>query len=196
MSNLKSQILNFLKAKSYPPAMTSSGEVGRGKLKANRGFSLLESLVAIFVLTLASLGPLTLASYAIRTASLSQNRITAFYLAQEAMEYIRNRRDNNAIAGAGNWLNGLNSCASTNGCSVDIPNDLVSACSGDCPKIKYNSSTGLYNQTSGADTLFTRQVQLTQVANNVEEKVAVTISWRERFSNQSFTLEENIFNWR
>lgn len=166
-------------------------------LKINRnnsGFTLLETLVAIFVLTFAGLGPITLASFAIRSSSLSQNRIVAFYLAQEAMEYIRSKRDNNSISGA-NWLNGLNSCQNASGCIVDVQNDNIQGCSGACPKIKYDSATGFYNQASGSDTLFIREVQLTRISS-YEEKISVTMTWQERFGSSSITLEENIFDWR
>lgn len=164
------------------------------KAKNCEGFTLLETLVAIFVLTLAGLGPIALASYAIRSSSLSQNRIVAFYLAQEAMEYVRSKRDNNSIPGA-NWLNGLNSCQNANGCIVDVQNDYIQGCSGTCPKIKYDSASGFYNQVSGSDTLFIRKVQLSRVSD-YEEKISVTMSWQERFGPSSMTLEENIFDWR
>jgi len=67
------------------------------------GFTLLETLAAVSVLTFAIVGPLTLAYYSIRSSSVSQNQLTAFYLAQEAIEYIKNLRDNNALTGKANW---------------------------------------------------------------------------------------------
>jgi len=52
------------------------------KSRRKKGFTLLETFVALSILTFVVIGPLTLASYSIRSASLSQNQLTAFYLAQ------------------------------------------------------------------------------------------------------------------
>ncbi len=170
-----------------------------------QGFTLLETLVALSILTSAVVGPLTLAFYSIRSASLSQNQLTAFYLAQEALEYIKNKRDNNVLQGF-DWLkdlappgipsNGL--CRNNKGCTVDIPYNNVQICpsKNNCPKMSYSSDTGFYHQNTsfGVQSPFDREINLDFVSS-YEEKVSVTISWSERFGARSFTLEENIFNW-
>jgi prepilin-type N-terminal cleavage/methylation domain-containing protein len=158
-----------------------------------QGFTLLETIVAVSVLALAISGPLTLASYAIHLGGYSQNQITAFYLAEEAVEYIKNKRDNNVLSNA-DWLNEISVCQSASGCIIDVQNNSIAACSGTCPKVKYDSSTGFYNHQKGSDTVFTRQVNLTYVSD-YEEKVTVTLSWNEGLIPLSFTLEENILNW-
>lgn len=157
------------------------------------GFTLVETLVALSVLIFAVTGPLTLASFAIRSSGYSQNQIIAFYLAQEALEYVKNKRDNNALSGA-NWLSGMTSCRSANGCAVDAQNDDIEVCPSQCPKIKYDSATGFYNQQNGSDTIFSRKVKLDKISN-YEEKVTITLSWQERLIPRSFSIEENIFDW-
>lgn len=75
-----------------------------------RGFTLIETLVAISILVLALTGPLTIISQALRSAYYSRDQIVAFYLAQEAVEYIRNVRDENSLktgATVDSWLNGI-----------------------------------------------------------------------------------------
>lgn len=162
----------------------------------NSGFTLLETLAALSVLTFAVIGPLTLASYAIRSASVSQNQLMTSYLAQEAMEYIKNKRDNIALAGASDWLEGLGNCRGSRGCVIDIPNNNIINCGGgDCPKIKYDSTTGFYNYSSGVETSFIREIKLSDVVAGREARITVTVSWQEIFGSKSFTLEENIFNW-
>jgi len=138
------------------------------------GFTLIETLVSIFVLTLAFTGPLSLASYTIRSSSVSQNQFSAFFLAQEAIEYIKNRRDNNTLIGAADWLEGLGPCRGVNGC------------------VKYDSANGLYNQTTGTDTVFTREVKISDI-ETYEAKITATISWQERSYSKSFVFEEHIF---
>jgi len=76
-----------------------------------RGFSLIETLIAITILMLAITGPLALVQAGLFSANHERNQITAIYLAQEALEYIRSLRDANKYVQYGttdaiNWLNG------------------------------------------------------------------------------------------
>lgn len=97
------------------------------KLQTNTGFSLLETVVAISILMITIVGPLSLASKGIVFADYVQNEITGFYLAQEAMEAIRNIRDSN-IKNDGDWLHNIqDECLSADGsssvpCRIDIWN--------------------------------------------------------------------------
>lgn len=58
-----------------------------------RGFTLLETLVAVTILTLAVAGPLYVADRASVAAQVSTQQVTASYLAQEGIEYVRSLRD-------------------------------------------------------------------------------------------------------
>ena len=163
-----------------------------------QGFTLLETIVAIAILALAITGPLELAARSIGMANVSKNQITAFYLAQEGMEYVKNIRDKNFLTPGSGWLDGLDSCRSASGCYVDIPNNTVNACTGDCPVLKFDSSGSFYNYIAGSDTVFRRIIKITSPIgiNTDEAKVEVTLSWNERFRPKTFTIEDNIFNWK
>lgn len=112
------------------------------KLKRNNGFSLLETMVAITILMTTIVGPLALASKGIVFADYVKNEITGFYLAQEAIEAIRNIRDGN-IKNAGDWLNVIRQqCMDVEGksvpCQIDIwnfnqPDHGLKKCLGDIP---------------------------------------------------------------
>ena len=60
-----------------------------------QGFTLIETFIAISILLLAITGPLTLVSNSISDASYAANQITAFYLAQEGLELVVNRWEEN-----------------------------------------------------------------------------------------------------
>lgn len=62
-----------------------------------KGFTILETLVAIFILTVAVTGPMVFAQNSLRSAFLSRDQITAFYLAQDAIEFVKNIRDENMV---------------------------------------------------------------------------------------------------
>jgi len=163
-----------------------------------KGFTLIETMIAVTILIMIIIGPLSLATKSIELALVSQNQITAFYLAQEAIEYVKNVRDNNFLQSA-SWLNGLSPCWNSDGCYVDIPNNNLNACSANCPKIKYDGGSYYYNYQVGQDTIFTRIVIIDKTipGNADEAKIKVTVSWPEKFGGQkSFTLQNNIFNWK
>src|SRR6202012_583859 len=132
----------------------------------------------ISILSLAILAAFSAVSNNIRGLSFSQDQTTAYYLADEGVEYIRNLRDQNDIlnqydvsigSGSVNWLAGIaaapgDPCYST-ACTVDSPLAQVAACASpaasSCPALYMQSSTGLfgYTSTSGwVQTQFTRGI--------------------------------------
>lgn len=75
-------------------------------------FTMIETLVAITILTMSVAAPLTLAAKSLQAAQYSRDQIVAFNLAQEAIEVVRAQRDSNLIQiVAGNatldWLEGV-----------------------------------------------------------------------------------------
>ena len=163
-----------------------------------KGFSLLETLVAIGILTLAVLGPMTLASYSISSANLARNQVVAFNLASEAMEAARNKRDTNIFRGE-DWLSGLLPCQNPNGCYMEMLQSPpytydIRPCSASCPGLRRSVSTGLFNTQSGEDTPFVRKITLTNISAD-EVKLKVEISWQEKSFSRSFILESELFRW-
>jgi len=63
-----------------------------------RGFTLIETMVAVSILSLAVAGPLVTASRAIVAAQTARDQLTASYLAQEGIEYVRALRDEAFLA--------------------------------------------------------------------------------------------------
>src|SRR3990167_9485995 len=98
--------------------MINDMKVKSQKSKVKRGFSLIETLVAVLLLATAITGPLTIASKSFLVATVAKDQVTAFYLAQDAVEYVRFARDSNKLSGS-DWLSGsvvdLDNCVSTNG---------------------------------------------------------------------------------
>lgn len=70
------------------------------KSNTEKGFTLLETLVAVFILTLALTGPVYIATLALRSSVTARDGISARYLAEEVVEVIRNHRDVRSLRGA------------------------------------------------------------------------------------------------
>ncbi len=169
----------------------------KSRRNGEKGFTLLETLVAIAVFTFSIMGPLSLASYAIRSVSVARNQTIAFYLAEEAVEYIRNKRDSNSLVGDP-WLKNLNQCWGGQGCEIDVPNDDISPYGGSGSYLRYNPVTGFYNYESGTRTTFKRRVKIDRNVGgrDFETRITVTLTWLERQTTKTFVVQENIFDWK
>jgi len=158
------------------------------KNSKSNGFTLIEALVALVILTVA-LGPaLVLSSNISSTASSIQNNLIAANLAQEGVEVIRALRDTN-------WFNGLSFDAGLANGIYRIEwnsNALISL--GSNPPLKINS--GLYNYSSGTDTIFKRTVTITK-PNSEELSIISDVTWTEKGNrSRDVKAESHLFNWK
>ena len=136
-------------------------------IKKEKGFTLAESLVAIAVLLIAISAPFTSANNGIKASRISQDQIVAHYLAQDAIEYVRNIRDSNKLVGADQLVN-FEECklvsSSDVGCQIDTleddPADAIGTYNSSQP-IKNNN--GLYGYDTGPNTKFTREVRASYI---------------------------------
>lgn len=173
---------------------------------ANRGFTLVEMLVAVSILLISITGPLIVASQILSYSYFARDQIAAFYLAQDALEFIHNRRDENGLVALSgetvNWLNGLSSCKAPAKCRIDSLAGTVAACDGadasnPCDYLKFDANSGVYSYGAGDNSKFIREVTLAEGVADTEAVAAVTIKWSAGiFRNQSFTVSDNIYNWQ
>lgn len=169
----------------------------------NRGFTLVETLVAITVILTAIVGPLYSVQQALNASRSARDQLIASSLAQEGVEYVRAKRDGNYLlkfqtGSTQSWLYGLDGspdCFSTP-CIVDPSQNDVRSASAPIPPL-YLSETGLYNQMNiGTPTIYTRTVQLSSVGGGVPQVVVtVTVSWQTRGQDRSVVVTERLYNW-
>lgn len=176
-----------------------------------RGFTLIETMVAVSILTLAVAGPLYTASRAIVAAETSRDRLTASYLAQEGIEYVRMMRDNEyliayrdratiANVSAAAWDNFLN------GAPADT--SAITRCRGpakictlgpvlgsatplaECPG---GSCTASFSVVPGG-TVFVRTIQATDLSN--EETIVSKVTWWFHSAQYSVTTSDHLTPWQ
>lgn len=188
----------------------------RKNTPANFGFTLLETLVAVAVLTIAVTAFLTVMTRGISIGSYAEDEMTASFLAQDAMEYIRAKKNENILAGLP-WLTGFKGgggpCRDISGinyvCRVDtlddIPPGYATRClpaNGDpfpgvCRPLWYNSGTGTYGYSTGAGwarTKFTRTINMNEIVDDREVRVTVTVTFPQGRATKSTRFDQNMFN--
>lgn len=180
------------------------------------GFTIIETLVAIAVLALAITGPMVLAERGLVASRAAGQEVTAFYLAQEAFEFVKNVRDANVLAGGGgdSWLSGLKDCTKEQACGIDATAKKQSDQIFKCDEEKNNNCTlsksvqdGLYGypeshgkgkgDSGWAETSFRRTASVTEVADDTPEvSVSVFVSWNDGAGRQrSVTIGGNMLRW-
>ncbi|PIR82915.1 hypothetical protein COU19_03195 [Candidatus Kaiserbacteria bacterium CG10_big_fil_rev_8_21_14_0_10_56_12] len=185
-----------------------------------RGFTLIESLVAVAIVALAVGGPLYAANRALVAAEISRDRLTAIYLAQEAIEQARHVRDtaylndykNNGQDTSGSWqkfrdliLTGPVNCRTPSICTVEPTSHQFAAYTPPAvPPPLYNDSAGTRQYTqnkpgaTSKPTIFTRTIQVVSESTTdpVGMELAATTSWTFHGTSYSVTITDHLTAWQ
>ena len=194
-------------------------------LNTKRGFTIIELIISIFILSIAVVGIYSAFSMMVVLTADASDRLTAAYLAQEGIEVIRNIRDTNWLSSSfvpeTSWTQSFSNCTSDiGGCEADyktmgtdssplLPYGTGSN-SGDYLKIDTSSDgSGFYNYTTGSKTKFKRKILVSFLDAHPEiVKVTVTVFWdvKPNILNQtgglagnpgsgSVAVEEYFYDW-
>jgi type II secretory pathway pseudopilin PulG len=132
------------------------------------GFTLVEAMFAIFILTFVIVGLMTVVSSSLYSARYAKQEITMNFLIQEALDGIRNDRDNNVFLGDEPWQDFVNkytgACEEGVGCQIEIGVEgiEIKPCDSDgsCGKIYLDEEADVpYNHDIvGEDTYMRRYI--------------------------------------
>jgi len=185
----------------------------RYAVKNQSGFTLLETIVAIFILSLAVVGFLSVMTRGISIGSYAKDEMIASFLAQDAMEYIRAKKNENILQAPGvSWLDGTRQggapCDGGESCGVDttvesLPGPqyrFIKRCTqlptNGCA-LWYNTNSGAYGHNNGAgwiQTKFGRTVTMNEIVDNREVQVVVTVSFPQGNVTKSTVFYQNMYN--
>lgn len=170
----------------------------------NRAFTLIETMVAVSLLSVAIVAPMSLAAKSLSSAYYARDQVAAFYLAQEAIEAVRSIRDGNILQNSqGSTVDLLNGIPVGTAFVIDTRNNQTWTTCTDQP-LKTNGAfygygTDPCNQTESGWTpsYFRRSVTAQFVAGTTDEiKLTVTVSWASGgFAGRSFSISENLYRW-
>lgn len=152
---------------------------------------MLEALVAISILMVAVAAPITIAQKGLSSAVFSKDQMIASYLAQDAIEFIKNRRDvatiNDENFAWDEFLEEFELClgSSLTGeeCQIDTTKteNNISDHSDNTNLVKDDNGFYQYDDNTGGETKFNRKVVMKANPNNNgnddEVLITVTVSW-------------------
>jgi prepilin-type N-terminal cleavage/methylation domain-containing protein len=167
--------MNFSKYKQRIANRANNG------FNENQGFTILETLVAISILVLALTAPLAIVAQALRSSYYARDQVTAYFLAQEAVEFLRNKRDYAGLQSslaAESWTDLFNDADGDS--LINIPPSttakaylvrsggdyVLERCPTDCPEVSYDTvpdAPVLYGSDSVTNlSIFTREIIISQ----------------------------------
>ncbi len=189
------------------------------------GFTLIETMIAVAILTLSVAGPLFTADRAIVAAQLASNQLTASYLAQEGIEYVRAMRDGEFLAayrtGGQNvsttaWNAFLanspasdsftiSGCRMTTVCTLDPVMSAMGTgsglsllpCSGASCTPLYLAN-GVYTERTnlgGTATPFRRTIQAIDVSGT-DERIESKVWWTSHGTTYTVTVTDHLTPWQ
>lgn len=160
--------------------------------KYNKGFTLVETLVALLILSLVFTSVISLMSSTVFSARYAKNEIKAMYIAQEGIDYIRNLRDSIAFQ-QNDWASfssDVNAdCGVPDGCMINRP-FLV----GHFSSPQFIAATPLPNtQNNFVNIINTECIDIISTCD--ELKVISTVYWLNGSLIKSSSLETSLTRW-
>jgi hypothetical protein len=158
------------------------------KINKTEGQIIVESIIALAVITVGFLSLIALMSNAIGLSKVNSEYYIATYLAAEGIEVVKNIIDNNAIA-QNPWNKGL----TTNG-TYEVEYNSLSLLPNQNRFLNFDPNSKIYSYSNGQPTRFKRVIEIKNInANHI--KVKSTVSWVSRGGAQfQVDLEDHFYN--
>ena len=162
------------------------------KLQTNSGFGVLEALIASGIIAIFAGGVVILGNMALRSVVINKHRLQAAYLAQEAVELVKNIRDSNWVDANPNnqWDDGITD-SSVNGA-----------------KLTYDELDKKWKLESGPKAIplnevsFTREIRITKAAPTETDPlkkrtadIEVKVSWQDYGKEKEVIINSIITDW-
>ena len=160
-------------------------------LKNTKGQAIVESIIALSVLTVGFLSLIALMSNAIGLSKVNSEYYVATYLAAEGIEVVKNIIDTNVIVKSPSWNNGL---AIDGTYEVEYNSPSLLPNQNRYLNFDFNPNNRTYNYSTGERTPFRRVIRIDNINSN-HIKVKSTVFWTSRGGAQfQVDLENHFYN--
>lgn len=163
----------------------------QGRHQPKPGFTLVEVITVLFIMSLGLIGILSLIVQNIQSQNYNKNSLIAYQLAQEGVELIRQVRDTN-------WINDVNfntSLAAGN-YTIDYLNLTPQTAGSDPVVLKIDASSGFYSHSVGDDSNFSRLITIEDYDSGNAIRVLSEVLWSDGRKLTSFDVEAILYDWK
>ncbi len=160
------------------------------RFRDNGGYILIESIIAITIVTVGLLGIFSLLSRSLSLNRVVADRFVASYLAAEGIEIAKNIVDNNILAGRP-WNEGL----ALGPYEADYSDAALRSDAGGT--LNLNPVTGAYGYKEPQLTSYRRTITTAVSKDGEELTIGSRVAWTSRGGGKfSLYLEQHLFKWR
>lgn len=174
------------------------------KFSSHAGQSLVEVVIALFVLTTGFLGIMSLLARSASISAIVNKQSTATYLAAEGIELAKNIIDHDVYAHLAGvpGQTGWGTAFSTGGAFAldyttcnNLPNQTTPCQPPITPSLTlhFDPTTKRYGANGSVTTGFVRTITITPSTNEIT--VQSTVTWTAGSLPQSVALEDHFYNW-
>jgi len=161
----------------------------------NKSFTLIELVVALFLITVGTIGSFSLIQRILTLTSIVPSQFTAAYLTQEGIEITRNIRDTNWLEQRTNpailWDEGL----PTGDWEADYNDLSLTSWLGEGRFLNIGSN-GFYSyDVLDNPTKFKRKITILKPEAN-KMVISVAVSFEERGRTHQATAQTELYNWK
>jgi len=178
--------------------------VFRRQSQSGGGFTLIEVIIAIFLIIVGMVGALIAIQNIFPSIRIVSSQLTAAYLTQEGIEIVRNIRDTNWLNDRDWNTNIFDNCLSCSSpfvcnCQADYTSQSLSSfVSTEYLKID-NNFYKYSNSATAIQTPFVRKITVastTDIDGRPRMDVEVSVSWRVGGKNYQASTTEYLYNWK
>lgn len=165
------------------------------KIKFKPGFSLIEILAVLFIVSLSLLGIVSLIIQNIQVQSVNKNNLMASSLAQEGIELVRRKRDSNWRAFLP-FDSGLTDGSYIVDFYMDQP--LAVSVPSNNATLLFDGNNNRYSYQSGEPTIFSRLIHIKKLTDyeGMPLEVRSIVFWEGQNRPYNYELRTLLFDWR
>lgn len=164
------------------------------RLNKNKGFSLIEVVIGLSIICVGLISVLALMNGTINAQYKNKNVLIASQLAQEGIEIVRNKRDENWLNEPNPFDQDITGTYAADYRGIPAGKIAVADINDANARLRLNNQ-GLYTFDNSATntTIFSRILEVNTASGS--SSVKCTVSWNEKGGSNVFIVQDYLYDW-
>lgn len=163
-------------------------------------FSLLETIVVLFIVSVGLVSILSLTVDSVRAQNLNKNSFVAYRLAQEGLELIKNVRDSNFIQNSSTtpvaWNLGIEGTATSTKYKVDYVSTTPIIITGmSDARLRLDTNNFYLHNDIYPNSIFSRLISITAGGGAASSTVSSLVEWLDQGQTYQVELTSILYDW-